>query len=154
MPYHDERLWVPWWWWPIGAGMVLAVFVAYVVWTPLWVTGAVTLTLTAALVVGLLRYGSARVRVDEAGLRAGQATLPREAIGEVRTVDASARRSILGPGADARARTLVRGYVPGGVYVQVVGIARDARSAPYWFVSSRRPGALADALTRVARTAP
>src|SRR5215207_4432590 len=150
MPHHDERLWVPWWWWPAGASLVFAVFVAYVVWTPLWVAGAVTLALTTLFVAGLLWYGRARVRVDEAGLRAGHATLPPDLIGEVRAVDAAARRRLLGPDADARAYILVRGYLPGGVYVQVL----DGDDwAPYWFISSRRPESLVHALTMIARTA-
>jgi hypothetical protein len=142
---YEERLRVPWWWWLAGGLLVFAVFVVYLVWTPLGIAVAVGAALATLFVLGLWRYGTVRVRVDEAGLHAGRATLPANSVGEVRAVDDAGRRRLLGPEADARAHVLVRGYVPGGVYVQVV----DAASmAPYWFVSSRRPEALADALTR------
>ena len=89
-------------------------------------------------------YGTVRV-AGTRPLHAGRAHAAGHSVGEVRAVDDAGRRRLLGPEADARAHVLVRGYVPGGVYVQVV----DAASmAPYWFVSSRRPEALADALTR------
>ena len=149
MPSHDERLRVPWWWWLAGGSLVFGLFLVYLVWTPLWIAAGVGVALATVVVLGLWRYGSVRVRVDEAGLRAGSGTLPAQSIGDVRVVDASGRRRLLGPQADARAHVLVRGYVPGGVYVQVVDAVA---AAPYWFVSSRRPQALADALSRVVAT--
>jgi Protein of unknown function (DUF3093) len=144
---YDERLRVPWWWWVVGAGLTFSVVVVYVIYTPPWVAAGVAVVLISLFVLGLWRYGRARVRVDETGLRAGRATLPAASMGDVRVVDAEARRKLLGPEADARAHVFLRGYVPGGVRVQVVD---DAETQPYWFVSSRQPEALADALTRVA----
>lgn len=146
MAAYDERLRVPWWWWVVGAGLILSVVVVYVVYTPLWLAAGIAAVLISLFVLGLWRYGRARVRVDETGLRAGRATLPLASIGEVRVIDAQARRKLLGPAANARAYVFLRGYVPGGVYVEVVD---EAEGQPYWFVSSRQPEALADALTRV-----
>jgi hypothetical protein len=143
---YDEKLRVPWWWWLVGATLGVGVFVVYLVWTPLWVAAIVGLVLLAVLVLGLSAYGSARIRVTEQGLQAGRAVVPARLIGEVRPIDAEDRRRLLGPDADARAHTMVRGYIPGGVYV---GIDDDV--TPYWFVSSRHPEALAGALTGVAK---
>jgi Protein of unknown function (DUF3093) len=143
---YDERLRVPWWWWVVGAGLISSVVVVYVVYTPLWLAAGVAAVLISLFVLGLWRYGRARVRVDQTGLRAGRATLLPASMGDVRVVDAQVRRKLLGPEADARAYVFLRGYVPGGVYVQVID---EAAEQPYWFVSSRQPEALADALTRV-----
>jgi Protein of unknown function (DUF3093) len=141
---------VPWWWWLVGAGFVLGVFIVYLVWTPLPLALIVGIVLLALLVVGMYTYGNVRVRVEEQGLRAGRAVLPATSIDDVRTVDAQERRRLLGPKADARAYTLVRGYIPGGVYVHIKGADDDG--TPYWFVSSRHPEALAAALTGVTTT--
>jgi hypothetical protein len=142
---YEERLHVPWWWWLAGGLLVLSVFIVYLVWTPFGVAIGVGGTLTVLFALGVWRYGAARIRVDEAGLHAGRTTLLADAIGEVQAIDEAGRRRLLGPEADARAHVLVRGFVPGGVYVQVVDAASPA---PYWFVSSRRPEKLAAALTR------
>jgi Protein of unknown function (DUF3093) len=150
MPSYDERLRVPWWWWAVGGVLVFGVFVVYLVWTSQELAATVGLVLVALLVLGLSAYGNVQVLVDEHGLRAGRALLPATSIGEVRTVDGQGRRRLLGPEADARAHTLVRGYVPGGVYVQIRHTAADA--TPYWFVSSRHPGKLAAALNGTAAT--
>ena len=78
---------MPWWWWLAGGLLVFAVFVVYLVWTPLGVAVGVGVTLTVLLILGVWRYGAARIRVDEAGLHAGRTTLPADAIGEVRAVE-------------------------------------------------------------------
>ena len=149
MPSYDERLHVPWWWWVGGGTLVSGVILVYVVWTPLWVACVVGVLLVTLFVLGLWRYGSVRVRVDETGLRVGSAILPVPSIGKVRVVDTAARRKLLGPDADARAGVLLRGYIPEGVQIQVID---PTATEPYWFVSSRRPYALADALAGVTAT--
>jgi hypothetical protein len=146
VPSYDERLRVPWWWWLVGGTLVAGVFVVYLVWTPLWVAAIVGVVLLAIVMLGLYAYGSARVRVSEQGLQAGRAVVPASSIGEVRPIDAQGRRRLLGPEADARAHTLVRGYIPGGVQVRMI-----CDTTPYWFVSSRHPEALAGSLTGVGK---
>jgi hypothetical protein len=141
----QERLWVPWWWWPF-AGVVIAIFVAEVIpglprswqiWSGVIITGIV--------VSWLITVGVAPVGVDAEGFRAGAAKLPYAAIGAVRTVEPATRKALLGPAGDDRAYLLTRDWIRGSVYVEVVD---DADPVPYWLVSTRNPARLAAALRR------
>jgi hypothetical protein len=54
-------------------------------------------------------------------------------------------RAARGPELDARAYLCLRGWIAGGVRVPVLD---PQDPAPYWLVSSRRPGELAEAVRR------
>jgi Protein of unknown function (DUF3093) len=95
------------------------------------------------VVTGLLRYGAVDLVVDAAGFRAGPNTLPRAALGVAAPLDPAQAKALCGPRADARARLVIRGYVPAGVRVDVVD---PADQVPYWYVSTRHPHELAAAL--------
>jgi hypothetical protein len=98
----------------------------------------------ALAALGLAR-ASAAVVVDADGLAAGAAYLPWAAMGSITVLDASAAKDRRGPGANPRAYLLLRGWIPTAVTIGVVD-ARDP--TPYWFVSTRSPERLADALQR------
>jgi hypothetical protein len=141
----QERLWVPWWWWPF-AGVIIAMFVAEVIpglpgsWQ-VW-SGVI---ITAIVVSWLITVGIAPVGVDSQGLRAGAARLPYSAVGAVRMVEPATRKALLGPAGDDKAYLLTRDWIRGSVYVEVVG---DDDPVPYWLVSTRNPARLAAALRR------
>lgn len=141
----QERLWVPWWWWPF-AGVVIAMFVAEVIpglpgswqiWSTVLITGVV--------VSWLITVGIAPVGITARGLRAGAATLPFSAVGAVRFVEPTTRKALLGPSATDGAFLLTRDWIRGCVYVEVVG---DDDPTPYWLVSTRHPDRLVAALRR------
>jgi hypothetical protein len=140
---YVETLAVPASWWLMGAGLVLAVFWAFVLATPLTVAAVAGLVAAGIVVTGLNRYGAARVATDPDGFSAGRALLPYRYVGEVEVLDGDATRRLLGVEADARAYLLVRTYCGGAVKVMV---ADRADPAPYWLVSSRHPAALAASL--------
>lgn len=96
----------------------------------------------AGLTVGLLR-GSAVVEVSSDTLRAGRARIGVELLGPATALDREATRRGMGPELDARAFVLSRPWVHTAVRV-VVEDAADP--APYWFVATRHPLALAAAL--------
>jgi hypothetical protein len=140
-----ERLWVPLWWWPFAA-VIVVIFVAEVnpglpkswqVWS------AILITLVVAS--WLVTVSISRVGVDAAGLRAGAAHLPFEAMGAVRIVEPTTRRALHGPAGDDKAYLCTRDWVRGCVYVEVVD---DGDPTPYWLVSTRDPQRLAAALRR------
>ncbi|RJK96509.1 DUF3093 domain-containing protein [Vallicoccus soli] len=94
---------------------------------------------------GLVRSAAVvEVRLGGDGeLRAGRARLPLSVAGAVVPLDAERAAHARGPGIDARAYHLLRGWVPTAVLVEV----RDPRDpTPYWYVSTRRPERLARAL--------
>lgn len=141
---YSERLGVPVSWWLLGLLFSVAVGWAFFVATTTPVTVVAFLVAAALVGVTLARYGAARVVVDDDGLRAGRATLPWSAVGPAEPLDADATRRALGVEANAAAYLLVRSYCRTSVRVRV----DDPRDpTPYWLVSTRRPGALADRLT-------
>lgn len=97
----------------------------------------------AAVLAWLWVFGGVRVEVDEDGLRAGRAQLPWRYVGPASGCDPAETKRLLGPDADARAHLLIRPYLSCSVKVMVEDI-RDP--APYWLVSTRRPGELAACL--------
>jgi hypothetical protein len=147
---YTERLRVPWWAWPIAltmAGLLAAeVFLGRKT-TLVWVPYAVLLPVTAA---ALLRLGHLRVRVAGGEFRVDDAHLPVTYITEVNTLDANAKRALLGPLAVRHAFVVQRPWIAGGVRVV---IDDPADPTPYWVVSSRRPAQLAAALVRARDTA-
>jgi Protein of unknown function (DUF3093) len=141
-PRHDERLRPAGWVW---AGAAVLSVSAGVILVPLTTAAALPVTAVVAvlLAVALVRT-SPRVRVDASGLQAGRARLPWSAVGEIAELDRTRMRAELGVDLNALAHLCIRGWVPGGIKVEVVD---DADPTPYWLVSSRRPAALAAALT-------
>lgn len=139
---HDERLTAPRSWWGIAAltGLACALMLL-----PLG-----TLPLLAGLVGGaglagmlVSSYGSARVRVVNGALAAGEARIPVAALGEPQVLDAEEARAWRTHKADTRAFMLLRGYVPTAVRVEVTD---PADPTPYVYVSTREPEALRAAI--------
>lgn len=111
--------------------------------------------LLAAGVPGLLgsvvlSRAAAVVRVEDGQLTAGPARIPVDALGPVRPLDAEQARRVRGPDSDPAAYHLIRGWVPAGVQADVID-PDDA--TPYWFVATRHPQDLAEAL-EASRTRP
>lgn len=136
---YAERLSVPLRWWVQGTMLVasfwLAVLAAvppeleYIAWTT---TGAALLLMAAAF----LSYGSARIAVDASQLRAGNAQIPLEFVGDVRALDTEEMRLTAGRDADARALLVLRPYLKRGVRIEITD---PADPTPYWLVSCRHP---------------
>lgn len=142
---YRERLRTPWWFWAIAVFWALTLGVAYghAVGRPVgFAVGCAALALAA---LGLVRVSTV-VTVTEEGLTAGVAHLPAYAIGAVAALDAEAARHQRGQGADSRAFVLLRGWVPTAVRV---GVEDRRDPTPYWYVSSRSPERLAEALRQV-----
>jgi hypothetical protein len=146
---YSERLTVPWWAWP--AGFAAASFCAAELamgFLPLRVplTFIVACALAAAGLIGLSRI---RVSVRDGEFLVDDARLPVEFISTVEVIDAEARRDLLGVDAEPLAFVILRSWVRGGVRID---LDDPDDPTPYWFVSSRRPVELAEAL-RQARNA-
>jgi hypothetical protein len=103
---------------------------------------------TAVVVAFLLSWGAVSVEVSDGVLRAGRATLPLEAIGDVVALDEKQSALLRGPRADPTARLLLRPYLKRAVYIQVT----RPGEAPYWLVGTRRPEQLASAIQRSRET--
>jgi len=137
----SERLWPG----PAGWSVVLALGLGSgVALVPVGATPAVVATVVAlavATVVAIMT--SPRVQIVDGELHAGSAHIPLGLVGDVEVLDRAGIRRSMGPELDARAYVCLRAWVGGGVRVEVTD---PADPTPYWIVSSRWPGALAEAL--------
>ncbi|MFD3327697.1 DUF3093 domain-containing protein [Streptomyces sp. NPDC058701] len=140
--HHDERLTAPRSWWVIAVLIGLACALMLL---PLGslalLAGLVGGTALAGLAVS--SYGSARVRVVNGSLAAGDARIPVAALGEPEILDAEESAAWRTHKADTRAFMFMRSYVPTAVRVEVTD---PADPTPYVYVSTREPQALASAI--------
>jgi hypothetical protein len=137
---YRERLWVPWWWWPIGFALsaVMAAQVNMGVRNlPNWLPYA----MMALVAIGVLLWlGRIEVRVVGTGsdveLWAGQAHLPASVITRSAVVQPSAKSAGLGRQLDPAAFVLHRNWI-GPMVLVVLNDPDDP--TPYWMVSCRHP---------------
>jgi len=92
------------------------------------------------LVVQLL---APKITVANGRLVADRISVPISALGKVSELSKEEFTKALGPKADPRAQLMIRGYVPGGVRIEV---ADPEDPTPYLLISSRNPEKLAIAL--------
>lgn len=152
---YAERLWVPWWWWPLA--FALAALIALEVdqgvrALPDWVPFAVLLPVAAAVLVWFSKI-EVRVVCDKASgpgspaaeteLRVGDAHLPVSVISRSAAVPRSAKSAALGRQLDPAAYVVHRAWV--GPMVLVVLDDPDDPT-PYWLVSCRHPDRVLAAL--------
>ena len=139
---RSERLSAPWYLWAIASVIVatLGLAVGY----PLgWPAGVAAAAVAEGIVAWVLVSAAATVSVEPTALVAGRARLDYDCMGAVTPLDAAAAALLRGREADTRAYLLLRPWVQTAVRVDV----DDADDpAPYWYVSTRDPAALATAL--------
>lgn len=127
---------------PAGIGVTMiplgpsAVFIAFVA--------------TLAAAVAAFVHLAATINVTSSQLIAGRAQVECEFLGRATAHVGDDARFERGPGLDARAFLLLRGWLPG-----VVKITLDdpADPTPYWLISTRQPARLAAAINE-ARARP
>ena len=144
---YRERLWVPWWWWPLGFGVaaLIAKEVNMGVRTlPPWLAYLVLGAVAAGV---LLWLGRVELRVVQTGpdveLWAGQAHLPVSVVSRFAEIPRTAKSAALGRQLDPAAFVLHRGWV-GPLVLLVLDDPDDP--TPYWLVSARRPERVLSAL--------
>jgi hypothetical protein len=147
---YRERLWVPWWWWPLS--FALAALIAFevnlgVAALPHWLPFALLFTVAAAT---LLWLGRVEIQVTAGSgpgkgveLLAGEAHLPVTVIARSAEIPRSAKSAALGRQLDPAAYVLHRAWV--GPMVLVVLDDPDDPT-PYWLVSCRHPERVLSAL--------
>ena len=154
----DERLSVPWWWWPVALAVVCLVTFEVRLGhpgVPTWLPVAV---LAPSAAWGLFRLGATRVtllddRTDdgEAGertLRVGPARLPVRLVGSVERVGVKEKQDALGPGLDPAAFLVHRPWI--GPMIRAT-VTDAADPTPYWLFSVRRPESLIARLAAIRR---
>lgn len=140
----EERLTVPWLWWPAALAVVgvLALQVGVgVAAVPVWAPFALA---WPATLVALWWLGRLRVAVAGGEFIVDDARLPVSLVADAIPLDAHGRRALLGPAADPLAFVVQRPWIPGAVQV-LLDDPHDP--TPYWLISTRHPQRVAAALT-------
>ena len=147
----DERLSVPWWWWPLAAVVIGLVEISVRLGhpeVPEWLPVVILAPLAA---LALVRWGRQRVSLAEnpesqSGdqvLRVGPASLPTRFIASAVAVAPADKQSLLGPELDPTAFVLHRPWVGPAVRIEL----NDPEDpTPYWIFSVRHPEALIECL--------
>ncbi|MEW2527774.1 DUF3093 domain-containing protein [Streptomyces sp. NPDC047071] len=142
MHLYDERLTVPVAWWflvVLGGGLLAGLLLPF---GP--VAAAAGLLLVVAVFGPLVhRYGSARIVVTPGTLVAGGRAIPIDELGPTEILDAGEAFEWRTRKANAYAHLLLRSYVPTALRVELRG---PHHSAPYLYLSTRRPMNLATIL--------
>ncbi|WP_425458525.1 DUF3093 domain-containing protein [Amycolatopsis rhizosphaerae] len=142
---HAERLYVPWWGWPLPllAAVLLAaeVHMGYPG-VRAWLPYVVLVPLMIAWLVSMSRT---KVEVTETELRVGKAHLPLRFAGEAEVIGRDRKRKALGPELDPAAFVVHRGWV--GPVVRV-HLTDPDDPTPYWVFSTRKPEAVAALLRK------
>lgn len=112
--------------------------------TPIKVSIAPYVAVATYLVIsGSLALLSPTITVQGSTLTAGRASIPVALLGEIEMLDDAGLRRAIGPGCDARAHLLIRGYIHRAVRVQNID---PADPAPYWVLTTRKPQSLKAAI--------
>ena len=144
---YRERLWVPWWWWPLA--FALAALIAFEVnlgvrSLPDWLPFATLFTVAAGALLWLGRM-EIQVAAGAGGVElwAGDAHLPVTVIARSAEIARSAKSAALGRQLDPAAYVLHRAWV-GPMILVVLDDPDDP--TPYWLVSCRHPERVLSAL--------
>jgi Protein of unknown function (DUF3093) len=142
MPFR-ERLSVPLLWWVITALFAFSLLLAFVFYLgPWWGAGA---ALACLLVMGAVFVCAAAViEVTATELVVGRSRIDLEYLAGCHALDEAQTKRRAGVEADARAFLVLRPYVSTAVEIT---LDDPDDPVPYWLVSSRRPRALASALS-------
>lgn len=138
-----ERLYVPWWGWPLplaAAALLSAEIHMGFPGVRSWLPYVLMVPLAVLL---LWRMGSTKVEVSDGELKVGQAHVPITLLGDIEVFDAKSKRKAMGPHLDPRAFVTHRGWV--GPMVRVA-LEDPADPTPYWQFSVRSPEELVAAL--------
>jgi hypothetical protein len=138
-PAFDERLSVPWWWWPFGFGVAALLAAEVHLGYPgvrAWLPYLVTVPLAIAV---LIRTGRHRVQVSGGELRVGPAHIDLRHLGRARMIQPAGKRRALGPDLDPAAFLLHRPWVGSLVRVELTD---PQDPTPYWIFSVRRAAEL------------
>ncbi len=140
---YGERLRVPLRWWALATMFWASALLAFLVALPAWVAFLMAAVPTALTVAIFLSYGAAEVSVVDGIFQAGRARIPVHLLAEPQPLGAAEAKRAAGVDADARAYLLLRPYLAQAVKVRVTD---PQDPTPYWLVSTRHPGTLAQVL--------
>lgn len=106
-----------------------------------WAVFAVAFSLPAVLLI----QSTVVIEVTDRALVVDRASLPLTFVGAVTVLDREAARVERGPALDPASHLVLRGWIPTAVRIENTDVADQV---PYWYISTRDPDGLRDALER------
>ena len=146
-PAFEERLAVPWWWWPLGFGVAVLLAAEVHMGYPgvrAWLPYLLIVPLVGVVLAFMGRH---RVALHGDKLRVGPARIAVRELGQPEVIYSDAKRRALGPDLDPAAFALHTGWVGSVVRIPVTD---PADPTPYWIFSVRQ----ADKLVALLRADP
>ncbi|WP_308464726.1 DUF3093 domain-containing protein [Rathayibacter soli] len=142
MVLYRERLWpAPW----LFISTALIIPACILVFAPInMAVGVILAIVLYAVCVWMLLNSAATIQVTEESFSAGRARIERSLLGNAQAYDGDEATLQRGQKLDARAWLLIRGWVKPVVKVAVLDVNDPA---PYWLISTRRPGELVRVLS-------
>lgn len=152
MSSYRERLWPAAW---MYVAIALVIPATMLVFTPISIPAGIATAIVLVLgCTALLVRAAPTIAVESGELLAGRARIPVVLLGETVAARGEEARHERGPGLDARAHLVLRGWIDPVVRIAVVD---PDDPTPYWLVSTRKPVELAAAIASeraVAQGAP
>jgi hypothetical protein len=139
-PAFEERLAVPWWWWPLGFGVAVLLAAEVHMGYPGVRAWLPYLLIVPLVGVVLLFMGRHRVALHGDELHVGPARIPVRELGQPEVIYSDGKRRALGPDLDPAAFVLHAGWVASVVRIPVTD---PADPTPYWIFSVRQADKLA-----------
>ena len=99
--------------------------------------------LSYLIIMGVISLSAPVITVADGSLHAGHASIPCDQLGEIEVLDSHRLTLTLGHGADSRAFLCIRGWIHSGLKIENID---PADPAPYWVVTTRKPGQLKAAI--------
>lgn len=148
---YRERLSVPWWWWLLA--LLLAASFVVAIWAILgdqWGLGSL-LGAVALVSLALRQWSRASITVDGDVLQAAGARIEGRWLASVEVLDAEATRTAAARASTTGDHLVLRPWLPRAVQVH---LADPADPHPTWLVATRRPEALATAISHLIPVPP
>ena len=142
---YRERVYAPWWIWLLALSMCFSLAIAFgaALGVPI---GIITFCAAAIPVSYGLISSAYLISIDEENIRVGKAHLPIEFCGQALALNPEATRERRGPKADPACYLVLRGWISTAATIDV----SDPKDAtPYWFISTRNPTRLVEAITQM-----
>jgi hypothetical protein len=140
---YRERLRTPLWWYAGGVGVAVLLAVEFALAVSGWLTWVPFVVLIPLSVLVVLRMSSGRLVVTDGTLRAGDRTLPLDAVERAIQLSPAELRRLVGRHGDPSAFVWIRSWIGPGL--QLV-LRPQAAPEPYWVVSTRHPDRLLTAI--------
>jgi hypothetical protein len=140
--YYREKVYAPWWIWTLALSMCVSLAIAFGAALGMTV-GLITLFVAGVPTCYALIFSAYVIEIDSENIWVGKAHLPLRFSGVSLALNPEQTRQRRGPAADPACYLTIRGWVGTAATIEVTD---PADRTPYWFISSRNPTRLVEAL--------